>query len=45
MLVSGVSGEGVTAVLRAAFALVRAARAEAAEPEGEAPEEPEGWRP
>jgi GTP-binding protein len=44
-LVSGVSGEGVTELLRAAFALVRVRRAEAA---GAAPGEPEpdtDWSP
>jgi len=40
LLVSGVSGEGVTTLMRAAYRLVRAAR-QAAEP---APE-PEAWRP
>jgi GTP-binding protein len=39
-LVSGVSGEGVTALMRAAFARVRAARTA----EAHAPE-PEAWRP
>lgn len=46
MLVSGVSGEGVSAVLRAAFAEVRAARgAEAEAAAREAGEAPEGWSP
>ena len=40
LLVSGVSGEGVTALMRAAFAAVRAARAA----EHPAPQ-PEAWRP
>jgi len=42
-LVSGVSGEGVTELLREAFALVRARRAESAE--AEAPARSEGWTP
>ena len=41
MLISGVSGEGVTVLLRAALAQVRTARAEAAS----AGVEPEAWRP
>jgi GTP-binding protein len=41
MLISGVSGEGVTALMRAALSEVRAARA--AEPRADA--EPEAWRP
>jgi GTPase len=41
MLISGVTGEGVTALLRAAYAEVRAARAAEATPEAEA----EAWRP
>jgi GTPase len=50
MPVSGVSGEGVSAVLRAALAEVRAARAQAAgETAGgahdDAPAAPEDWRP
>ncbi len=45
MLVSGVSGEGVSAVLRAALAQVRAARAQAAPPAGDRKPEPEAWRP
>jgi len=40
--VSGVSGEGVTALLRAAYAQVRANRAEAALPSDP---QPEDWRP
>ncbi|HEX4181077.1 MAG TPA: GTPase ObgE [Caulobacteraceae bacterium] len=44
MLISGVSGEGVTALLRAALAEVRAARAVAAEASG-SDAEPEAWRP
>jgi GTP-binding protein len=40
LLVSGVSGEGVTALLRAAFAEVRRGREQAA-----APTESEAWRP
>ena len=44
MIVSGVSGEGVTQLLRAAFAQVRAHRAaEKRDMDGGAPEEP--WRP
>jgi len=42
-LVSGVSGEGVTELLRAAFAEVRSRRAEAAEEAAE--KKPEGWTP
>jgi GTP-binding protein len=42
-LVSGVSGEGVTDLLREAFALVRARRAEAAE--ADAPAHSQGWTP
>jgi GTP-binding protein len=43
MLVSGVSGEGVSEVLRAALAQIRAGRAEAAAESGAAA--PEAWRP
>jgi GTPase len=44
MLISGVSGEGVTQLLRAALAQVREARATAAAADG--PDaEPEAWRP
>ena len=43
-LVSGVSGEGVTDLLREAWALVRTRRAEAAGAEG-LPAESEGWTP
>jgi GTP-binding protein len=43
-MVSGVSGEGVTELLREAFALVRARRAEAAEAEAPA-KSAEGWTP
>jgi GTP-binding protein len=43
MLISGVAGEGVTALLRAAYAEVRAARATAAA--AEAAPEAEAWRP
>ena len=43
-LVSGVSGEGVTELLREAWALVRARRAEVAGSEG-LPAESEGWTP
>jgi GTP-binding protein len=43
-IVSGVSGEGVTALLREAWAQVRAHRAEAAEAEGRGGV-PEGWSP
>jgi len=45
MLVSGVSGEGVSAVLRAALAQVRAARAAAANAAIGTPQEPEDWKP
>jgi GTP-binding protein len=45
MLVSGVSGEGVAAVLRAALAKVREARAEALTAKMEPAPEPEDWRP
>jgi GTP-binding protein len=45
-LVSGVSGEGVTELLREAFALVRARKAEAAASEAGAPTDaPQGWTP
>ncbi|HSV02843.1 MAG TPA: GTPase ObgE [Phenylobacterium sp.] len=43
-LVSGVSGEGVTELLREAYALVRARRAAAAEPNS-AESRSEGWAP
>jgi GTP-binding protein len=42
LMISGVSGEGVTALMRAALGEVRAARAEAA---AETEAEPEAWRP
>jgi GTP-binding protein len=45
MLVSGVSSEGVSAVLRAALAQVRAARAEAAAEVEEEAGPPETWKP
>ena len=45
MLVSGVSGEGVSAVLRAALAQVRAARSAAAKAAIGTPQEPEDWKP
>jgi len=46
LLISGVSGEGVTALLRTAYAEVRAARAQAAaEAVSETEAEPEAWRP
>jgi GTP-binding protein len=45
MLVSGVSGEGVAAVLRAALAQVRAARAAAVKAAQGTPDEPEAWKP
>jgi GTP-binding protein len=45
MLVSGVSGEGVTALLRAALVQVRANRAQLREAKTDTPAEPETWRP
>ena len=43
--ISGVSGEGVTALLRTAYAAVRAARAQAAAEAIGTEAEPEAWRP
>ena len=43
MLISGVSGEGVTELLRAALAMIHADRARVAAAEKKAA--PEGWRP
>jgi GTP-binding protein len=45
LLVSGVSGEGVTELLRAAFALVRERRAAAHVEESAGEDETEEWRP
>lgn len=45
LLISGVSGEGVTALLRAAYAQVRAARTQAAAEAVGTEAEPEAWRP
>ncbi|HYD45930.1 MAG TPA: GTPase ObgE [Phenylobacterium sp.] len=44
-LISGVSGEGVTDLLREAFGEVRRARQAEAEASAEPAEEPEGWTP
>jgi len=45
MLISGVSGEGVTALLRTAYAQVREARAQAAAEASGTEAAPEAWRP
>jgi len=45
LLISGVSGEGVTALLRTAYAQVRAARAQAAAEASGTEAQPEAWRP
>ena len=44
-LISGVSGEGVTDLLREAFGEVRKARQEEAEANADPADEPEGWTP